>query len=96
MTATGGRQTETTISGGDSFVIRYRYPGSAGGTPVGLVYAQEQRALGPSVWSYTKDPGKATAFGTAEEAEATIAPRRRRGSWPEATVIALADAEPLP
>ena len=64
------------------YVIRYRYPGTTNGVPVGDVYALDVGTLSPGSWSYTKDPLTATAFPNDEDARAEVA----RHSWPDATV----------
>lgn len=69
------------------WVIRYRYPGTTNGQPVGLVYAVECTgpAFTPGTWSYAKAPEDATRFDTREDAE-TVA---RTKHWPEATAVEL-------
>lgn len=66
------------------FVIRYRYPGTVNGRPVGYVYALNCSYLSPGVWSYAKDPEDASMWHTREEAEAELAGHRW---WPEAAVV---------
>jgi len=76
-----------------SYVVRFRYPGTTSGAPVGLVYALDIGHLWPGTWSYVKDPAGATHFDTLEDAERVS---RRRYPWHEATVVPMEDAEILP
>lgn len=63
------------------YVIRYRYPGTVQGDPVGVVYAVKC-SWGRDVWSYEKHPAHAEWFPTEAEAEA----ERVKHSWPESAV----------
>jgi len=63
------------------YVIRYRYPGTVNNAPVGLVYVRA--GFGKGVWSYSKQPDKATQFNSREEAECTTWGKQ----WPEAEVL---------
>jgi hypothetical protein len=68
------------------YVIRYRYPGTANGSPVGIVYALDIAHLsGRGAWSYVKDPREATMFDSEEAAERVIDGKH----WPEARVEEL-------
>jgi hypothetical protein len=69
------------------YAIRYRYPGTENGTPVGVVFALDAGDIAPGVWSYAKDPREATLFDTAEDAERTLA---QHHYWPEAQVVEVA------
>lgn len=71
-------------------VIRYRYPGTTGGRHVGEVYVRDIADCIPTmssrrVFSYAKDPAKATHF-TQSEAE------RLAYKWPGCTIESLAEA----
>ena len=67
----------------ERWVIRYRYPGTVSGRPVGWVYALHLPEIGPGVWSYTTERDAATTFDSEAEAE-------RVGHhmwWPNATAV---------
>jgi hypothetical protein len=63
-----------------AWAIRYRYPGTVNGRPVGKVYVVD---IGHRSWSYTYDIEEATTFATRAEAEAVA----RRHYWPEAKAV---------
>lgn len=66
-----------------AWAIRYRYPGTVNGQPVGMVYAVSVTHLAPLAWSYTRDIDTATTFASRAEAEAVA-----RGKWwPEARAV---------
>jgi hypothetical protein len=74
------------------YAIRYRYPGSDRGVPVGIVYALRVRDVIPGyprdVWSYSTDPKSATRFSSRDEAEQEAA----HHNWPESAVVEVPGA----
>lgn len=67
------------------YVIRYEYPGTVNGEPVGTIYARECGWVSPGSWSYRRDPHEATQFPTLEEALHVM----RDKSWPLAEVVEI-------
>lgn len=79
-------------------LIRYTYPGTTNGRPVGEVYAlrlPESLVGRRGGFSYAKDPAQATAF-TPSEAAALIREHGERSVWPGAQAVPLDAAEVLP
>lgn len=80
------------------YVIRYDYPGTENGKPVGPIYVV--RFWNGEVWchSYTRNPGGATHY-TEAEARDTLAGQTRHMDhpphWPNATIVRLASAPVL-
>lgn len=74
-----------------SYLIRYDYPGTTNGQPVGAVYVERIPWAGEGVYSYTRDPQEATVWDTAEAAEAEA----RGKHWPDRMILALEECPRL-
>lgn len=76
------------------YLIRYRYPGTTNGKPVGDVYVQAISAsISPGSFSYCKEPEHATRWPDQDAAELELARRTWRHNGGH--VVALEDAEVL-
>jgi hypothetical protein len=65
------------------YVIRYEYPGTVNGQPVGTVYALDISDLSPGSWSYSKKPESATLFDSYEQAQKV----REKHRWNYSAVV---------
>lgn len=73
-----------------SYLIRYTYPGTRNGRPVGDVYVTGPH-FGTDIWSHTYEPSKAARWRTRAEAEAALRDKRWNGHViPEAKATVLA------
>lgn len=77
----------------ESYLIRYDYPGTINGKPVGRVYLTGPLFGGSGIFSHTYDPSDPTVarFPTVAHASREIS----RGYWPNASVIPASEAEAL-
>lgn len=79
------------MSAAPKYVVRYTYPGTAGGKPVGVVYVQALRDSIPDypddVFTYTKELAGATRWEYEDAVEAI-----RMKHWPDGALVLAGEA----
>lgn len=71
-----------------AYVIRYIYPGTTNGKPVGLVFITGPH-FGQDIWSHTKKVAEAATWDTFEEAYQELS----RRSWRHNSAIVVEKSE---